>query len=100
MVVKTRREAAMLYGLILHHCVKLIALGDRLCVVHVEEVGNSTSNLSFHRWFAGDKIYVECFIPSRRINKYWLWLLLYLTYHIVSLRWRVSTVLYTRGVYF
>ena len=42
----------------------------------------------------------ECFIPSRRVNKYWLWLLLYLTYHIVSLRWRVSTVLYTRGVYF
>ena len=53
MVVKTRREAAMLYGLILHHCGKLIALGDQLCVVHVEEVGNSTSSLSFHRWFAG-----------------------------------------------
>ena len=69
---KTAREAAKLYGLILHHCGKLRALGDRPCVVQVEEVGNSSSRQSFRTWFAGDKIYVECFIPGRRVNKIWL----------------------------
>ena len=90
---KTRRGAAKLYGLILHHCGKLRALGDRPCVVQVEEVGNSTSRQSFRSWFAGDKIYVECFIPGRRVNKYCLWLFLYLTYNIVSLRWMILTIL-------
>ena len=35
----------------------------------MEEVGNSTSRQSFRTWFAGVKIYVECFIPGRRVNK-------------------------------
>ncbi|KAJ7371615.1 hypothetical protein OS493_024292 [Desmophyllum pertusum] len=65
-VAKTRREAAKLYGLVLHHRGKLRALGDRPCVIQVEENIPNLNGQSFRAWNAGNKIYVECFIPSRR----------------------------------
>ncbi|KAJ7386902.1 hypothetical protein OS493_006936 [Desmophyllum pertusum] len=66
-VAKTRREAAKLYGLVLHHRGKLRALGDRPCVIQVEENIPNSNGQSYRAWNAGNKIYVECFIPSRRM---------------------------------
>ena len=68
-VAKTRREAAKLYGLVLHHRGKLRALGDRPCVIQVEENIPNSNGQSFRAWNAGNKIYVECFIPSRRVSE-------------------------------
>ena len=59
-VARTKREAAKLYGLILHHCGRLRALGDRPCVIQVDESNNSNTQ-SFRAWKAGNKIYVKVF---------------------------------------
>ena len=65
-VAKSRREAAKLFGLVLHLRGKLRVLGEKPCVILVEEASNP-SRQSFRARNAGDKIYVECFIPSRRV---------------------------------
>ena len=53
-VAKTRREAAKLHGLILHHYGKLRAIRDQPCVVQVDE--DNSSRQSSRTWFAGDRI--------------------------------------------
>lgn len=68
-VAKTTREAAKLYGLILHHRGRLRALGDRPCVIQVDENKPNPNTQSFRAWNAGNKIYVECFIPGRRVSE-------------------------------
>ena len=65
-VAKSRRGAAKLFGLVLHHRGKMRALGEKPCVIQVEEANNPSGQI-FRAWNAGDKIYVECFIPSRRV---------------------------------
>lgn len=71
-VARTKREAAKLYGLILHHRGRLRALGDRPCVINVDENNPNSNTRSFRAWNAGDKIYVEFFIPGRRVSGYML----------------------------
>ena len=73
LVARTKREAAKLYGLILHHRGRLRALGDRPCAIQVDENKPNSNTESFRAWNAGNKIYVECFIPVRRVSeKYFL----------------------------
>ena len=57
-VAKTRREAAKLYGLVLHHQGVLKPLGGQACVIQVEETSNPNDSpgQSFRAWNAGDKI--------------------------------------------
>ena len=63
------RETAKLYCLILYHRGRLRALGDRPCVIQVDENKPNSNTRSFRAWNAGDKIYVECFIPGRRVSE-------------------------------
>ena len=55
-VARTKREAAKLYGLILHHRGRLRALGDRPCVIQVDENKLNSNTQSFRAWNAGNKI--------------------------------------------
>ena len=68
-VARSKREAAKLYGSILYHRGRLRALGDRPCVIQVDESKPNSNTQSFPAWKAGNKIYVECFIPTRRVSE-------------------------------
>lgn len=75
-MAKSRREGAKLFGLVLQHRGILRHLGDRPCVIQVSSSADGSNSERFRAWNAGDKIYVECFIPSRRVSKYLIYCLL------------------------
>ena len=66
----TCREAAKLYGLFLLHCGLLKPLGGSPC--HVQVKNNKSREdcrgQCFRLWNAGEKIYTECYIPSRLVS--------------------------------
>ena len=68
-VARSKRGAGKLYGLILYHRGRLRALRDRPCVIQVDESKRNSNTQSFRAWKAGNKIYVECFIPARRVSE-------------------------------
>ena len=67
---QTSREAAKLYGLYLLHCGLLKPLGRPPCHVQVKNVQNRAdcSGQGFKLWNAGEKIYTECFVPSKQVT--------------------------------
>ena len=69
-MAKSRREGAKLFGLVLQHRGILRHLGDRPCVIQVSSSADGSNSERFRAWNAGDKPYVKCFIPSRRVSKY------------------------------
>ena len=68
-MARTKREATKFYGLILYRRGSLRAIGDRPCVIQVHESKPNSNTQSFRPWKAGNKIYVECFIPARRVSE-------------------------------
>ena len=65
-VARSKWEAAKLYASILYHRGRLRALGDRPCVIKVDESKPNSNKQSFCARKAGNKIYVQCFIPAKR----------------------------------
>ena len=63
------REAAKLYRLIPTHCGILESVGGEPCLVKVEFYNSDHQGpQTFKVWKRDDKIYVECFIPSKRVS--------------------------------
>jgi hypothetical protein len=66
---KSRREAAKLYGLVLHHKGILNKLGGDPCYVRVQESENLDERGQYFKlWSATEKIYAECFISPQTVS--------------------------------
>lgn len=71
---KSRREAAKLYGLVLHHKGILNKLGGDPCYVRVQESENLDERGQYFKlWSATEKIYAECFISPQTVSICWLY---------------------------